>query len=51
MRVLNEKSARSANKEDECTGRFWEGRSSCYALRDEQALMAYMAYVDLIHYG
>lgn len=47
MKCLNEPIARRANREDGCTGHFWEARFHSQPLRSEAALLTAMAYVDL----
>ena len=47
MANLNEFIARSANKEDNVKGRFWESRFKCEVLLDYPSIAACMVYVDL----
>ncbi|PAY16780.1 hypothetical protein CKO51_24885 [Rhodopirellula sp. SM50] len=47
MRSLAEPIARMANKQDNCTGRFWEGRFKAMRIVDEAGLLACAMYVDL----
>jgi REP element-mobilizing transposase RayT len=47
MQQLNQVIARQANIEENCTGRFWEGRFKSQPLLTEEALLTAMAYADL----
>ena len=47
MRCLCEKIAKAANFEDQCSGRFFQGRFKMQPLLDESAILACSMYVDL----
>jgi hypothetical protein len=47
MKCLKEPLARLANREDGCTGAFWEGRFKSVAVLDDESLLATAAYIDL----
>ncbi len=47
MRCVSEVIARWANAEDQCTGRFWEGRFKSTLLEDNAAVLGGMIFVDL----
>jgi REP element-mobilizing transposase RayT len=47
MRCTAENIARQANRQDQCSGRFWEGRFKSQLILDEASLLACAAYVDL----
>lgn len=46
MKLLKQRIARMANKEDACTGHFWESRFLTVPLLDKGAVYSCMAYVD-----
>ena len=47
MKAFKEPISRRANREDGCSGAFWEGRFHSVPLLDQAALIACMAYIDL----
>ena len=47
MKCLNEPIARQANKEDGCTGHFWEARYKSHPLLSEEILLTCLSYIDL----
>jgi hypothetical protein len=47
MKCLKEPIARRANREDDCTGAFWEGRFKCFRVVDEGGALSCSVYIDL----
>ena len=47
MRLLNQRIAQRANREDEASGRFWQDRFRSIRLIDDESLLACAAYVEL----
>ena len=47
MKSISEFIARRANREDDCKGRFWEGRFRCQRLHGEASLLGCAVYIDL----
>ena len=47
MKSVSEDIAIRANREDGCTGRFWEGRFKCQRIETEAAALGCAVYVDL----
>jgi REP element-mobilizing transposase RayT len=47
MKALNQYIALRANREEQCSGRFWESRFKSQGLLDERAILSCMIYVDL----
>ena len=46
-RCMNENIAKRANFEDQCKGRFWEGRFKCQRIFDLNGVLACSVYIDL----
>lgn len=47
MKALKEPIARRANREDECTGSFWQARYKSIGILDNESLLITCTYVDL----
>jgi hypothetical protein len=47
MKCLKEELARKANKQDGCSGAFFEGRFKSIPIEDEESLLAVCTYIDL----